>query len=167
MRLWVIRHAKSDWNSAAQSDFERPLNARGQRDGPRMANWLADQPAPAEWIWTSTAVRARSTATFVANGFASGHPEVITDQRLYLAGPEQLLAVLQETADTINSVAIVAHNPGLTELINLLAGEPLLDNLPTFGVAAFEVTTPWVDLRFGRVKLTTLMSPRKLGDHGG
>jgi phosphohistidine phosphatase len=62
MKLWLVRHAKSDWSTPGQSDFDRPLNARGRRDGPRMAAWLAEQPEPATWIWCSDAVRARSTA---------------------------------------------------------------------------------------------------------
>ena len=46
MKLWLIRHAKYDWHSGAATDFERPLNERGERDGPRMAAWLAKLPRP-------------------------------------------------------------------------------------------------------------------------
>jgi phosphohistidine phosphatase len=167
MRLWLIRHAKSDWSTPGQDDFDRPLNDRGQRDGPRMAAWLAAQRKPAAWIWCSDAVRARSTAEFVRAGFAAAGPELVLDHRLYLAGPEQLLDVLRETPDTIESVALIAHNPGLTELVNLLAGSAVLDNLPTFGVAALRVPAPWVDLRFGAGRMVELVSPKRLPDQGG
>jgi phosphohistidine phosphatase len=164
MRLWLIRHAKSDWSTPGQSDFDRPLNDRGRRDGPRMAHWLGRQSKPAGWIWCSDAVRARSTAEFVLDGFGPARPELVLEHRLYLADPDQLLDVLRETPDSVESAALIAHNPGLTELVNLLAGEPVLDNLPTFGVAAFRVQRPWVELRFGAGRLLELMSPKRLPD---
>ena len=69
MKLWLIRHAKSAWNEPGLRDFDRPLNARGERDGPNMASWLQAQSDPASWVWTSTATRARATASFVQTGF--------------------------------------------------------------------------------------------------
>jgi phosphohistidine phosphatase len=164
MKLWIIRHAKSDWSTPGQSDFERPLNDRGRRDGPRMAAWLAQQKGPASWVWCSDAVRARSTAEFVLQGFASAKPELVVDHRLYLADAAQLLDVLRETPASIESVAVIAHNPGLTELVNLLAGEAALHNLPTFGVALFKVSHPWLDLRAGAARLKAVMTPRQLPD---
>ncbi|MFU8815773.1 MAG: SixA phosphatase family protein [Pseudomonadales bacterium] len=160
MKLWLIRHAKSDWNSAARSDFQRPLNRRGERDGPRMAAWLATQSDPARWIWSSDAVRARATARFVADGFAGA--QVIEEHRLYDAAPEQLLEVIRETPEDITAAAVVAHNPGMTYLVNLLTGADVTANLPTFGVARLEVPSPWRELRFGCGVLEILTSPKTL-----
>ncbi|MFM8354668.1 MAG: SixA phosphatase family protein [Gammaproteobacteria bacterium] len=164
MRLWIIRHAKSDSSAAGQSDFDRPLNARGRRDGPAMAEWLAEQELPATWVWSSPARRAAETATYVSAGFAAAGPEVIADRRLYLADAEHLLDVLRETPAEISAAAVVAHNPGLTELVNALVGRPLLDNLPTFGVAVFAVDPPWQDLGRSRrhARLLDLMTPKRL-----
>jgi len=162
MKLWLVRHAKSDWASGAGTDFERPLNARGRRDGPRMAQWLAGQDHPATWLWTSDAVRASATAVFVAEGFAAAAPELAPDHRLYEASPEDLLAVIRETPQDQHSVALVAHNPGLTQLVNLLEGRAVTDNLPTFGVARFEVPGDWADLTFGAARLEIMMTPKRL-----
>jgi phosphohistidine phosphatase len=162
MKLWLIRHAKSDWKSSARSDLQRPLNARGRQDGPRMARWLASQEDPAVWIWTSDALRASTTARFVADGFAAARPAVVEDHRLYDAGPEQLLEVIRETPPDVRSAALVAHNPGMTLLVNLLAGATATDNLPTFGVTRFEVPEPWAELAFGRGTLEILTSPKRL-----
>ncbi|MEQ8994679.1 MAG: histidine phosphatase family protein [Pseudomonadales bacterium] len=162
LTLWLFRHAKSDWGSGAGSDHARPLNARGERDGPRMARWLADQDDPAAWIWTSDAARAMATAQFVAAGFAAAAPELVADRRLYLASPEQLLTVIRETPAEVRSAALVAHNPGLTQLLNLFSGRPVTDNLPTFGVARFAVPAPWCELRFGNGHLDVLTSPKRL-----
>ncbi len=160
MKLWLIRHAKSDWKSAARSDFERPLNARGKQDGPRMAAWLAGQDGAASWIWSSDAVRAAATARFVAEGFAGAR--LVEDHRVYDAGPEQLLEVIRETPPDVTSAAVVGHNPGMTALVNLLEGADVIDELPTFAIARLEVPPPWVDLAFGRGTVEILTSPKRL-----
>lgn len=162
MKLWLIRHAKSDWKSGAASDFERPLNARGERDGPRMAAWLADQDHPATWVWTSDARRAAATADFVMRGFAGAQPVRVEEHRLYEASPERLLDVIRETPDQERAIAVVAHNPGMTQLVNLLTGEAVTDNLPTFGVVRLDVPEPWAELAFGRASLDLFTSPKRL-----
>jgi phosphohistidine phosphatase len=162
VKLWVIRHAKSSWANAGQSDFERPLNKRGNADGPRMATWLAEQASPATWIWTSDAARALATSGFVASGFASANPQTIPEHRLYHASPEGALDLLRETPSEVTSAAVVAHNPGLTWLVNLLSGEQTIDNLPTFGIARFDVTGSWPELDYSKATLDLLMAPKQL-----
>ncbi len=162
MKLWLIRHAKSDWHSAAASDFERPLNPRGERDGPRMADWLGGQTQPAAWIWTSDAARALATANFVARGFAAAAPQTVPEHRLYLASAARILDVVRGTPPDQTSVAVVGHNPGMTELLNRLTGAPVTDNLPTFGVARLEVADTWAALAFGTAALDFWTSPKRL-----
>jgi phosphohistidine phosphatase len=162
MKLWLIRHAKSDWNAGLASDFERPLNRRGKRDGPRMAEWLAMQSDPASWIWTSDAVRARATARFVAKGFAAAAAPVVEEHRLYESTPETLLDVIRQTPDDCAAAAVIAHNPGLTFLVNLLAGRDVTDNLPTFGIVRFDLPAPWRDVRMGCGVVDIITSPKLL-----
>ncbi len=162
MKLWLIRHAKSAWGDAGLADFDRPLNARGRRDGPVMAQWLSRQSDPAGWLWTSTAARARATAEFVRQGFALDEARVVALDELYHAGPEQILDVLRRTPPDVASVALVAHNPGLTWLVNALGPEPVTDNLPTLGVARFHVAGPWQALSPRGATLDFLVSPKTL-----
>ncbi|MAT83092.1 MAG: hypothetical protein CMD39_02270 [Gammaproteobacteria bacterium] len=167
VKLWLIRHAKSDWDSGAARDFDRPLNGRGERDGPRMAAWLAGQDRPATWIWTSDAVRALSTARFVAAGFAAAGPRVVEEHRLYNAPPETILDVIRATPPDVTAVAVVAHNPGMTQILNLLAGETVTVNLPTFGVARLDLPGDWPDAAFGTATVDLTMRPKALPDAGG
>ncbi len=160
MKLWVIRHAKSSWADAGQTDFERPLNKRGNADAQRMANWLAEQSDPATWIWTSDAARALATTKFVAQGFAAASPQVISDHRLYHASAEAACETLRQTPSDIASVALVAHNPGLTWLVNLLAGEQAINNLPTFGLARFDINAAWHEFDVDVAALELLMAPK-------
>ena len=61
IRLVLVRHAKSDWANPSIDDHDRPLNARGLRDAPRMARALAGTGFRPEVILSSTALRARTT----------------------------------------------------------------------------------------------------------
>jgi phosphohistidine phosphatase len=162
VKIWIIRHAKSSWAQPGLSDFDRPLNDRGRADGPRMAAWLASQDAPAEWIWTSDAARARATAAFVERGFSAARPLVVEEHALYHASARGALDVLRGTPEAVASVALVAHNPGLTDLVNLLAGNLVTENLPTFGVARFDVAAPWHSVGEQRADLEILTAPKEI-----
>jgi phosphohistidine phosphatase len=162
MKLWLIRHAKSSWGQPGLSDFERPLNNRGKRDGPRMAAWLSEQSHPAQWIWTSTAARAMATTAFVRRGFELDDTAVAPLDDLYHAAPEALLAAIHQTPTDIDSVALVAHNPGLTYLVNLLGTTPATDNLPTFGIARFDCPSDWQTLAPGTATLELLVGPKTI-----
>lgn len=157
--IWLIRHAKSADGKVGQTDFDRSLNKRGSRDGKNMQTWLSQQAHPASWVWSSPAVRAKLTAGFVTSGF---NATFVEDIRLYLASADMLMEVLQTTPEDVSSVAIVAHNPGLTHLINSLGQTHVTDNLVTFGTALFSTQQSWADLQTGQAELITLQTPKSL-----
>ena len=157
--LWLIRHAKSDWVQGVP-DFQRDLNERGRKDGPFMAQWLRTQPSPAQWIWSSTAIRALATARFVAEGFQLHADDIIGVDSLYLASPDAALDVLRGTPPDVTSVAVVFHNPGITDLVNLLAGKHVLDNLPTLGMAQFSTREAWAYAQPVSFSLDRIITPK-------
>ena len=160
MRLWLIRHAKSSWADPGLRDFDRPLNDRGKRDGPLMQAWLARQSFGPALIRTSDAARAQATAAFVQGAFPEARLEA--DRRLYGASPETMAKIVRETPAELESLALVAHNPGMTQCINLLAGRQAIDDLPTFGIARFQWSGDGSDLGREQAILEFLMTPRML-----
>lgn len=160
--IWLIRHGKSSWADPGQADRDRPLNDRGRRDGSRMQRWLAEQSAPARWLWVSSARRAQETAAFVQAGFAVAEDDTATREDLYLADADTLLAVLRETPAEVESVALVAHNPGITDAVNAFVGHRLMENVPTFGVARLLFHGAWPELAFGSTELVSLDVPKEL-----
>lgn len=143
-------------------DFDRPLNERGERSGAAMNAWLRLQAEPPTWIITSTAIRALATTAFVADAAQLPTECIDAQPDLYLANPETLLSRVRTTPADVASVALVAHNPGMTHLVNLMLDEPYLDNLPTFGVVQLHLTSPWNDVQFGQAELVQFMSPKRL-----
>ncbi len=164
--FWLIRHAKTLQATASAHDFERKLSASGHVDGRRMAQYFADQVAAdssqcPEWLVTSAAKRAQETGQYVAEGFGITVDQIVVTQALYLADPQTLLAVLRETPADINSVALVAHNPGLSWLVNRLAGGSQDIALPTLGCACFcSTVTDWAQLN--QAEMVSFMTPRLL-----
>ncbi len=130
----LMRHAKSSWKAAELSDHDRPLNSRGLRDVPRMAEWLLEQTCQPDWCLSSTATRARTTAAGLreACGNRFAHEQV---SRLYLATAEEIVNVLRELPDEVTAPLIVAHNPGLQDLAMLWSGLPR--RFPTASLVAF------------------------------
>ena len=157
--IWIIRHGKSDHGRPGLTDHDRTLNPRGKRDGDAMQVWLANQPHRPEWIWASSAVRAQETAKFVERAC---NAQLLTENRLYLSMPDTLLDVLRATPDDITSVAVVAHNPGLTYLVNQLGQAYATDNLVTWGVGHFVTPSEWPDLQLGGAELFGLHTPKQI-----
>ena len=163
--FWLIRHARA--SHAAESDFERGLSASGRSDGELMAQFLSsnilDTKQVPGWLITSAARRARQTSDYIARGFGVAAEGVCTERRLYHADPETLLDALKETPAEEHCAAVVAHNPGLTWLVNGLSmPDQQLDNLPTLGCALFRSdTNDWANL--SQATRVSLFTPKIIG----
>jgi phosphohistidine phosphatase len=130
--LVLVRHAKSDWGDPNLDDHDRPLNARGLGDAPRMAARLAERGFRADAILSSSAVRAATTADFFSG--ALGVP-VEQQDRLYGAPASTLLLAAAESG--VRSVVVVAHDPGMSVLAGQLSDGGIA-HMPTCAVATFE-----------------------------
>jgi phosphohistidine phosphatase len=136
-RLILIRHGNARPASDERSDFERPLSGWGEQEARVVGERLAHSAWIPQLIITSSAPRALATARVVAGCLRE--PPLIADPALFLASPEALRRGIARHADDQQSVAVVAHNPGLSYLVRDLS-DAELDALPTAGVVgiAFE-----------------------------
>lgn len=133
-KLVMIRHAKSSWANPLQSDFERPLNDRGEKDAPMMGERLKKQNIIPDIIIASTAKRAKQTAKKIAKAIGYNEDKIVWQEKLYHCIPPVFEEVMYEVADDVKTVFIVAHNPGITEFVNQLSDKFCIDNMPTCGV---------------------------------
>lgn len=131
-RLLLIRHGHAVPGSAERGDFERILSPSGEREVATVADRLAKSRWLPQSIVTSSAPRAQATATILARRLALPRPQV--EGSLYLAGRDALLQSVARHGGDSTILAIVAHNPGLTQLVRELANVRL-DDLPTAGIA--------------------------------
>jgi phosphohistidine phosphatase len=160
--LLVLRHAKSSWDDQNLDDHDRPLNARGERDAPRMGRLARKKRLSVELIISSDALRARLTAEAVADAIGYGD-QILLDPRLYHASAADILAVLRSAVDdNVTTVMIVGHNPGLEDLVARLTGDP--EGLPTAALAQIALPIDrWSDVTAStRGTLVGLWRPKEL-----
>lgn len=131
-KLLLVRHAKSSWKDPSLPDAERPLNRRGERDAREMGKRLAQRSVRLDLIISSPAKRAIATAKRMAKELDSDK-RIVEEEKLYDAGARQILAVIRSVDDEHDAIMLVAHNPGVTDLVNQISGERL-DNIPTCGI---------------------------------
>mgnify|MGYP000244279261 CR=1 FL=1 len=132
----LVRHAKSSWKNQGQSDFDRPLNDRGNSDGPIMAKRLVSRQCIPDLMLVSSARRAQETSLYMKQAFDISPKQYQLVDDLYLAEPETLLAVMATVPADTRHLMIIAHNPGLESLSELLAGRTL-PPMPTLGIRHF------------------------------
>lgn len=142
LTLTLFRHAKSSWNSDANTDHDRPLNARGQRDAPRMGEVLTQRGPVVDRCLVSSARRTLETCdALMASGLFT-QDQVGTYDELYLASPDTLMNVIQtdfvSQAEAPEHVLVLAHNPGLETLADTLSGFQT-GAMPTAAAAQFHI----------------------------
>ncbi|NKF22589.1 SixA phosphatase family protein [Solimonas marina] len=162
--LTIVRHAKSSWDHPDLSDFERPLNERGQRDAPLMAAWARNATGVPDRIVSSPAVRALTTAQAFADRLGIEHEQIAIQPRIYEATLAALLRLIRDFDDRSPHVMLFGHNPGLSELAASLADCPFAD-LPTCAVVHLELPGKrWETACDGRGELLSYEFPKRLRD---
>jgi phosphohistidine phosphatase len=160
-KIFLVRHAKSSWDSPELSDFERPLNKRGKRDAPFMAKLLARQGVSPDIIITSPANRAITTARYFCEELGFSFSNVFIEPKLYMADSDHLLEILKELNDKFSNVMVFSHNPGLTDFANYLVGKGI-DNIPTCGILSINSKVEaWNDLSPNNCNIISFEYPKK------
>jgi phosphohistidine phosphatase len=146
-RVIIVRHAKSSWDDASVTDFDRPLNDRGKHDAPMMAKRLHDKKVNIDAFISSPAKRAKRTASLFAKEFDTDKDDIILVDALYHAGPEEFYKAIEAAPAKAKTIAIFSHNPGITDFVNSLC-DTRVDDMPT--CAVFAVKAPienWNEFR--------------------
>jgi phosphohistidine phosphatase len=174
-QLLILRHAKSSWDDATAPDRDRPLNARGRHSVAIIRQAMQDLNLGPDLVLVSTA--RRTLETLEALEPWTDAPLVEPMDNLYLANVAQLMATLNGVAETVRSVLLIAHNPGLHDLAICLAGpramasggtaeRRLAAGFPTAALAEFVIAAPWCALGEGGGRLVRFLTPRMLGAAG-
>jgi phosphohistidine phosphatase len=158
--LYLLRHAKSSWGDPTLSDFDRPLNKRGLKAAQLMGNHMRKQKIRPDLVLSSPAKRNRQTLETLLE-HARLEPKTRFDERLYAAGSTDLLNVLRKADDRAESVLVVAHNPGLQDLLEVLTGK--LETMPTAALARIQLDLDsWSEIRERAGRLDWVLRPKEL-----
>jgi phosphohistidine phosphatase len=166
--LYVLRHAKSDWGDASLRDFDRPLNGRGRKSAKAMGRELRERGLTPDLVLLSPSARTTETLARVEEGFGASF-EKVEERSIYLAETEELVALIRNAPAQSDRLMIVGHNPGMHELVLLLANGPrdlreeAAAKFPTGAMAeiSFDVGD-WSDVTPGSGFIRSFLKPREL-----
>lgn len=165
-RLILMRHAKSSWTSDAPSDLERPLNKRGKRDAPRVAQELVALGWIPGAVVTSPARRTRATWRRMREVFAiegTDDVEVRVAEGLYHGDGDALRDDAERWPAEVDALLVLGHNPGFELALRELSG--VAAPMTTGNAALLEGRgATWAEALDGTWRLVTVVRPRELSD---
>jgi phosphohistidine phosphatase len=154
-KLLLIRHAKAE-QETKRPDFERALTEKGIKDATLMAQRLVAEGIKPQLIIASPALRTHTTANIFSEHLLSH--EVETDKKIYDANENTLLHIINTLPDERDFVAIVGHNPGISQILYYLTGK--IKDVPTCAVALIEFDeTEWKALSMEMGELSYYSEP--------
>lgn len=157
-KLYIIRHAKSSWKEG-EDDFDRGLKRKGKITARFMGDKLVSRGANIERLISSSAKRTRKTTALLNESLNLPESQITFHPDLYLASSKAIIKHLNDVDDSVNELALVGHNPGVTDALNKLAGEHF-ENMPTssMGCVIFDVDS-WSEIN-GNGKLGFFIFPK-------
>lgn len=116
MDLILWRHAEAHVQREGQTDLERALTPKGERQAQRMAEWLNQRLAHSTRILVSPALRTQQTAKALDRSFKT----------VQLLAPEASVTALLSVVrwpEASEPVLVIGHQPTLGQVAALLLGE--------------------------------------------
>jgi len=157
--LYMVRHAKSSWKHDV-IDHHRPLKGRGRKDCELVSSAVKKNIISPEKIISSDANRALSTALYFKEALKVKSANFTTNHELYDFGGQNVMRVIKNLDNSLDSVMIVGHNHAFTSIANML-GDKYFDNVPTCGFLMIEFDTDsWNKVKAGVTKM--VIFPRDL-----
>jgi len=142
--LLLMRHAKSSWKDEKLEDHERPLKKRGKKDTKLIAKVIEKNELIPDLILCSSATRAKETVEIIVKSL-SYDKEIIFSDELYMGEPQDFIHALKDLDNALQTVMIVAHNPGLEAYLQIIDGE--IEAVPTAGLGYLVlVIDDWKDV---------------------
>jgi phosphohistidine phosphatase len=156
-KLLLIRHAKAEKDTSVK-DIERPLKYIGIQDAAFMAERLKDGSHVPQIIITSPALRTKTTAEIFADHLLLPDPEI--KKAIYEAGQQTLLRVVNQLPVKYDFIALVGHNPGISQLLYYLTGEEREVHTSTVAEIDFD-TDNWASIGGDSGELVYYSSPKE------
>lgn len=168
-RLYLLRHAKSDWADPDKVDSDRPLSQRGRKAAPAMGRYMRQEGLLPALVLASSARRTEETWDLLSTALKTVIPHESSD-KLYLASPNRLMKTVRSLPDKWPSVLIVGHNPGiqafaleLASTENATARNRMTQKYPTGGLAVLDFAVDrWAEISAGKGTLERFVIPRDL-----
>lgn len=170
-QLVLLRHAKAARPNIEFSDHDRPLLPEGKRAATAIGHLMRKCGLAPDVVLVSSALRTQETLEALeAAAVWDERPNIDTLPGLYMATTGQIRELLRDLPETIRSVLVIGHNPGIHDSALGLAGpssaKPELARLnegyPTASLTEFLISTPWHKIAPGTATLQRFIRPADL-----
>jgi len=157
-QLLLLRHGHAVDAHGEMTDVDRPLSTRGRAEALDAAQCIVDARLRCDALLASPAARTRETATIVAAELDFADP-IDFEPALYLGDASALLSAVRRCPDDRQTLLMIGHNPGLSELAQRFRGVLPPIELRTAGLCAvaFAAEAVWSALRPELVTVFTLL----------
>ncbi len=158
--LYLIKHAKSDWSIPNTRDFERPLSKRGVKDINTIGSYLLLRNIVPKIILSSCSLRAQESADLLAKKVGFEGKKYYLEE-LYMTSAEDIKEIIMVQDDSFDSMFVVAHNPQLSEIINMISDEHF-SKIPSMGVVAltFDIKE-WSEIKETKGQIEFFIFPKQ------
>lgn len=155
LTLHLIRHAKTHQVASSGKDKDRSLMDKGIAQANLLGHYIQAHHIGIGEIICSSATRTKQTASIIGNHLSEKHPIKHQDE-LYLADKEQLMHQLSN--ETKNTITIIGHNEGISELASYLTDEYIGMRTSEFITLTFSVDN-WKLLSSGNGSISLRYRP--------
>ncbi len=158
-KILLVRHAKAEAESQGQSDFDRELTSTGLSQSYEMGKILAAENISLQLIISSSSSRTKSTAETLAQLTSYPLDKVLFSEEAYNGSMRNLMEIINNLSNEIESVMLVGHNPGISYLSEYLTHESIGD-MPTCGIVNVKFENiRWKEISAGSGKLVWFKYP--------
>ena len=158
----LIRHIKSDWSNLL-ADFDRPIREDKKEEAKSIAKLIQKDNAVPHYMITSPAKRTMQTTKLFCKVWDIDKKQVEENPALYECTAQEILKVIQGGDENYKRIAIVCHNPAITDFANRYSNGDI-DNVPTSGTLRIEFDVKhWKDINQAG-KLIWFLYPRSISN---
>lgn len=158
-RLFLIRHAKSDWGDPGLEDIQRPLNDRGKSDAILMGEKLKEKFSIPDVVISSPAKRAIKTAQRIIETIGFAGNTSIVDSLYDFEVPAYYRAV-EQLPDKARAAFLFGHNTVISEFAKELLGE-FIGVIPTCAVVVVDLEIDsWLEITSNCGKKVDYLYPK-------
>lgn len=165
--LFIMRHAEAEFGT--DSDHARPLSVAGRAQATAVGRELLKSNRLPDLILCSSALRTQTTKDLLLAQWAEADIEidVRVEELLYQARPRDVLGLLNQVHESVQTVLIIGHEPTVSMLTELLANsesDPAALHMAkvgfvTAGLASLRPETSWAEMTAKSANLAQIQPP--------
>ena len=158
-QLILIRHAAAEPEVYPKLDFDRNLEPSGLAEAEKLGSFIRLQKILPQKILTSSAIRTMQTAERIRKILDLSSEFILPSIQMYNAIISVLKDQIISNGEPENCIALVAHNPGISQLASFLINGNHIQ-IPTAGAVCltFQIEN-WAELKPASGKSLWYFSP--------